>query len=203
MGYPDRGQFLELCRCRRTARTRYRGGIASPSRFRRLSGQDDLAEFQGHQLPGQHLAERQADCEGDEVAGAWRTYEFNVTDVAKSGAENVLAIQVMRADRNGSRPSLLSTGTRRRPTRTWVCGARSTCRRAARWRCVIRRWCRTSTRPPTRSLMVDGAAQERQRAAGQGHAEGHHRRDRVLSRTWIWRPSENKDVMFDTGQFRS
>jgi exo-1,4-beta-D-glucosaminidase len=30
----------------------------------------------------------------DDVAGAWRTYEFNVTDTAKPGAENVLAIQV-------------------------------------------------------------------------------------------------------------
>ncbi len=30
-----------------------------------------------------------------EVAGAWRRYEFNVTDVAQAGAENVLAVQVM------------------------------------------------------------------------------------------------------------
>jgi exo-1,4-beta-D-glucosaminidase len=30
----------------------------------------------------------------DDVAGAWRTYEFNVTDTAKPGAENVLAVQV-------------------------------------------------------------------------------------------------------------
>ena len=30
----------------------------------------------------------------DDVAGAWRTYEFNVTDAAKPGAENVLAVQV-------------------------------------------------------------------------------------------------------------
>ena len=29
----------------------------------------------------------------DDVAGAWRTYEFNVTDAAKPGAENVLAVQ--------------------------------------------------------------------------------------------------------------
>ena len=29
----------------------------------------------------------------DDVAGAWRTYEFNITAAAKSGAENVLAIQ--------------------------------------------------------------------------------------------------------------
>jgi exo-1,4-beta-D-glucosaminidase len=30
----------------------------------------------------------------DEVVGAWRTYEFNVTDAAKAGAANVLAVQV-------------------------------------------------------------------------------------------------------------
>jgi exo-1,4-beta-D-glucosaminidase len=30
----------------------------------------------------------------DEVAGAWRTYEFNITNAAKVGAENVLAVQV-------------------------------------------------------------------------------------------------------------
>ncbi|HZE27406.1 MAG TPA: glycoside hydrolase family 2 protein [Terriglobales bacterium] len=30
----------------------------------------------------------------DDVAGAWRTYEFNVTDAAKPGAGNVLAVQV-------------------------------------------------------------------------------------------------------------
>ena len=30
----------------------------------------------------------------NEVAGAWRTYEFNVTDAVKPGAENVLAVQV-------------------------------------------------------------------------------------------------------------
>jgi exo-1,4-beta-D-glucosaminidase len=31
----------------------------------------------------------------DDVAGAWRTYEFNVTEAAKVGAENVLAVQVL------------------------------------------------------------------------------------------------------------
>jgi exo-1,4-beta-D-glucosaminidase len=30
----------------------------------------------------------------DDVAGAWRTYEFNVTDSAKPGVENALAVQV-------------------------------------------------------------------------------------------------------------
>ena len=30
----------------------------------------------------------------DDVAGAWRTYEFNITDASKPGAENALAVQV-------------------------------------------------------------------------------------------------------------
>jgi exo-1,4-beta-D-glucosaminidase len=30
----------------------------------------------------------------DDVAGAWRTYELNITDAAKPGAENVLAVQI-------------------------------------------------------------------------------------------------------------
>jgi exo-1,4-beta-D-glucosaminidase len=30
----------------------------------------------------------------DDVAGAWRTYEFNITEAAKPGATNVLAVQV-------------------------------------------------------------------------------------------------------------
>jgi exo-1,4-beta-D-glucosaminidase len=30
----------------------------------------------------------------DDVAGAWRTYEFNITETAKPGAENALAVQV-------------------------------------------------------------------------------------------------------------
>jgi exo-1,4-beta-D-glucosaminidase len=32
--------------------------------------------------------------DSDKVAGAWRTYEFNVTGATKPGAENVLAVQV-------------------------------------------------------------------------------------------------------------
>src|ERR1700683_616687 len=36
----------------------------------------------------------------NDVAGAWRTYEFNVTDALKAGAENVLAIQVFAPTQN-------------------------------------------------------------------------------------------------------
>jgi exo-1,4-beta-D-glucosaminidase len=34
------------------------------------------------------------------VAGAWRTYEFNITDAVKPGAENVLAVQVFAPTEN-------------------------------------------------------------------------------------------------------
>ena len=54
----------------------------------------------------------------DDVAGAWRTYEFNVTDSAKPGAENVLAVQVF-SPRITIWRSLSSTGIQRLPTRTW------------------------------------------------------------------------------------
>jgi exo-1,4-beta-D-glucosaminidase len=36
----------------------------------------------------------------EDVAGAWRTYEFNVTDAAKTGTENVLAVQVYAPTEN-------------------------------------------------------------------------------------------------------
>jgi exo-1,4-beta-D-glucosaminidase len=39
-------------------------------------------------LNGKQLAK------SDDVAGAWRTYEFNITTAAKPGAENVLAVQI-------------------------------------------------------------------------------------------------------------
>jgi exo-1,4-beta-D-glucosaminidase len=35
--------------------------------------------------------------DSDKVAGAWRTYDLNVTETAKPGAENVLAVQVFSA----------------------------------------------------------------------------------------------------------
>jgi exo-1,4-beta-D-glucosaminidase len=38
--------------------------------------------------------------DSDHVAGAWRTYEFNVTDAVKVGGENVLAVQVFAPTEN-------------------------------------------------------------------------------------------------------
>ena len=36
----------------------------------------------------------------NDIAGAWRTYEFNVTDALKPGAENILAVQVFAPTEN-------------------------------------------------------------------------------------------------------
>src|SRR5208337_4273958 len=36
----------------------------------------------------------------NDIAGAWRTYEFNVTEAVKSGAENILAVQVFAPTEN-------------------------------------------------------------------------------------------------------
>ncbi|HTR65268.1 MAG TPA: hypothetical protein VMH85_05825 [Terriglobales bacterium] len=36
----------------------------------------------------------------DDVAGAWRSYEFNITDAAKPGAANVLAVEVFSPSEN-------------------------------------------------------------------------------------------------------
>jgi exo-1,4-beta-D-glucosaminidase len=36
----------------------------------------------------------------DDVAGAWRTYEFNITDSVKHGAENILAVEVFAPTEN-------------------------------------------------------------------------------------------------------
>jgi len=38
--------------------------------------------------------------DSDNIAGAWRTYEFNVTEALKAGAENVLAVQVYAPTEN-------------------------------------------------------------------------------------------------------
>ena len=46
-----------------------------------------------NQLPRQRLAERCRSQIGGR-RGAWRSYEFNITDAAKVGAENALAVQV-------------------------------------------------------------------------------------------------------------
>jgi len=64
----------------------------------------------------------------NDVAGAWRTYEFNVTDAVNVGADNTLAVQVWAPTEN----DLAITFVDWNPAPP-----------AARWRCVIPRWCRS------------------------------------------------------------
>ena len=62
----------------------------------------------------------------DEVAGAFRRYEFDVTRLARPGEPNVVAVEVFGPGAAATSRSCGWTGTRRRPTRTWACGATCT-----------------------------------------------------------------------------
>ena len=53
----------------------------------------------------------------DDVAGAWRTYEFNITAGAKTGAENVLAVQAFAPTEHAGKRCRRSS-TPRRPQTT-------------------------------------------------------------------------------------
>jgi len=58
-----------------------------------------VAEFPRHQLSRQHFLNGKRIADSDQVAGAWRTYEFNVSSAVKPGT-NVLAVQVWAPTEN-------------------------------------------------------------------------------------------------------
>ena len=59
-----------------------------------VQGQDRWLKFNGINYRANIWLNGKQIAKSDDVAGAWRTYEFNVTDAAKPGEENVLAVQV-------------------------------------------------------------------------------------------------------------
>jgi len=75
----------------------YRKQFAAPTSYR---GKTVWLNFKGINyrtnvwLNGKQIAN------SNDVAGAWRTYELNVTDTLKPGAENVLAVQVFAPTEN-------------------------------------------------------------------------------------------------------
>ena len=69
----------------------YRKQFAVPAAFK---GKTAWLKFNGINYRANVWLNGKQIAKDDEVAGAWRTYEFNVTDAAKPGAENVLAVQV-------------------------------------------------------------------------------------------------------------
>jgi exo-1,4-beta-D-glucosaminidase len=67
----------------------YRKQFALPSSYNKVT----WLNFSGINYRANIWLNGKQIAKSDDVAGAWRTYEFNVTDAAKPGAENVIAVQ--------------------------------------------------------------------------------------------------------------
>ena len=95
VNYPIGGKFFQYPDGARQSRTRFRGGIARqftvPASYK---GKTIWLKFNGINYRANIWLNGKQIAKSDDVAGAWRTYEFNITDAAKPGAENVLAVQV-------------------------------------------------------------------------------------------------------------
>ena len=69
----------------------YRKQFAVPASYK---GKTVWLKFNGINYRANIFLNGKQIAKSDDVAGAWRTYEFNITGAAKPGAENVLAVQV-------------------------------------------------------------------------------------------------------------
>jgi exo-1,4-beta-D-glucosaminidase len=69
----------------------YRKQFATPASYK---GKSVWLNFRGINYRANLWLNGKQIANSDTVAGAWRTYELNVTDAVKPGAENVLAVQV-------------------------------------------------------------------------------------------------------------
>jgi exo-1,4-beta-D-glucosaminidase len=69
----------------------YRKTFAAPASYK---GKTVWLKFNGINYRASIWLNGKQIANSDDVAGAWRTYEFNVTDAVKPGPENVLAVQV-------------------------------------------------------------------------------------------------------------
>src|SRR6266849_3204385 len=75
----------------------YRKTFAAPASYK---GKTVWLKFNGINYRANIGLNGKQNAKDDDVAGAWRTYEFNVTAAAKPGAENVLAVQVFAPTEN-------------------------------------------------------------------------------------------------------
>ena len=69
----------------------YRKQFAAPAAY---AGKTVWLNFKGINYRANVWLNGKQIANSDSIAGAWRTYEFNVTDAVKPGDENVLAVQV-------------------------------------------------------------------------------------------------------------
>ena len=72
----------------------------------------------------------------DEVVGAFRRYDFNVTQFVRIGEKNAVAVSVS-APKAGELGIPGLTGILRLPIKTWACGRRWCSRTAVLWLCAI------------------------------------------------------------------
>ena len=84
-----------ICPCLPTAPTRAAGGIARNSRRPALAAKDHRLwlHFGGINYRGEVWINGHKIADSSAVAGAYRTYDFDVTDVVRSGKQNVLAVK--------------------------------------------------------------------------------------------------------------
>ena len=75
----------------------YRKQFAAPAAY---SGKTVWLNFKGINYRANVWLNGKQIATSDDIAGAWRTYEFNVTEALKPGAENVLAVQVFAPTEN-------------------------------------------------------------------------------------------------------
>ena len=75
----------------------YRKQFAAPASY---SGKTVWLNFKGINYRANIWLNGKQIANSDDVAGAWRTYEFNVTNTVKPGSENVLAVQVFAPTEN-------------------------------------------------------------------------------------------------------
>src|SRR6202047_2013292 len=75
----------------------YRKQFAAPAT---LSGRTVWLNFTGINYRAHVWLNGKQIATSDDIAGAWRTYELNVTEALKTGAENVLAVQVFAPTEN-------------------------------------------------------------------------------------------------------
>ncbi len=75
----------------------YRKQFAAPASY---SGKTVWLNFRGINYRANVWLNGKRIADSNEIAGAWRTYELNVTDAMKPGAENVLAVQVFAPTEN-------------------------------------------------------------------------------------------------------
>jgi len=69
----------------------YRKAFTAPASY---EGKTIWLKFEGINYRANIWLNGRQIAKSEDVAGAWRTYEFNVTEAVKSGAENVIAVQV-------------------------------------------------------------------------------------------------------------